>query len=376
MNSLKLDHAATPSCGTDAGQADTTQTSGRIPLLYALHSGNLYGTEKMALVTMEGLRDQYQPVLFTPPGPVVAQAQRRGFIVQTFTSAKAFAKVLQPWMARHKDVVFFATGIVHSFGCLAWQALYGNRVKHIHMVHGGTDERLSYGRKKILNHFPVTFVAVSDFVRQRLLAHRVADRKIRVIENFLADGDIAAAPRRAPFDRDGVRKVIVVSRIDPIKRIDVLLDALQTHPELSALQVNIFGTGWSLDEFRARAAAKLPQVQFLGYRSDVPEQIAQHDALIHLCPEEPFGLAVLEAYTAGIPVVVPNSGGAGSLVIDGVSGYHFAANDPQRLAVALNTLMRAKADDLNRQVAGGRELLATRFSQSQRLGDYRQLVAG
>ena len=30
-----------------------------IPLVYALHSGNLYGTERMALATLQGLRDRF-----------------------------------------------------------------------------------------------------------------------------------------------------------------------------------------------------------------------------------------------------------------------------------------------------------------------------
>ena len=30
-----------------------------VPLLYVLHSGNLYGTERMALATASGLADEY-----------------------------------------------------------------------------------------------------------------------------------------------------------------------------------------------------------------------------------------------------------------------------------------------------------------------------
>ena len=42
-----------------------------IPLVYALHSGNLYGTERMALATLQGLRDRFDPVLLAPPGPAL-----------------------------------------------------------------------------------------------------------------------------------------------------------------------------------------------------------------------------------------------------------------------------------------------------------------
>ena len=40
------------------------------PLIYALHSGNLYGTERMALATLAGLSgDEFAPWLIAPPGP-------------------------------------------------------------------------------------------------------------------------------------------------------------------------------------------------------------------------------------------------------------------------------------------------------------------
>ena len=38
----------------------------RIPLIYALHSGNLYGTERMALATAAGLSDRVDPSILAP----------------------------------------------------------------------------------------------------------------------------------------------------------------------------------------------------------------------------------------------------------------------------------------------------------------------
>jgi hypothetical protein len=45
------------------------------PLLYALHSSNLYGTERMALATMAALGDSFTPTMFAPPGPALLAAQ-------------------------------------------------------------------------------------------------------------------------------------------------------------------------------------------------------------------------------------------------------------------------------------------------------------
>ncbi|MDG4554680.1 MAG: glycosyltransferase family 4 protein [Candidatus Competibacter sp.] len=345
------------------------------PLVYALHSGNLYGTERMALATLEGLRERFAPVLLAPPGPALAEAARLGIPGESFASPREFARRLRPWLARHRRVAFVATGVVHSLAFLILNAGYRRKSVHVHLVHGGADERLSYGRKRLLNPTGAVLVAVSDFVRERLIANGVAPGKIRVIENFLTDERVRNAPRRPPFAGDGVRNVVIVSRIDPIKRVDLLLDALDRHPDLNTLSFRIFGTGWDLETLRARAAARNPNVAFPGFTETVAAELAAADLLLHLCPSEPFGLAILEAMAAGAPVLAPDSGGAALLVEEGVSGGRFHADDVESLAARLRELQAAPAERLNRWVAGGDRALATRFSQTERLADYARLLA-
>jgi glycosyltransferase involved in cell wall biosynthesis len=346
-----------------------------IPLLYALHSGNLYGTERMALATLEGLRDRFAPVLFAPPGSALVEAARLGIPGEPFASPWAFARRLQPWLARNPQVAFIATGIAHSLIFLALNAGYRRRAAHLHLVHGGTDERLSYGRKRLLNRTDAMLVAVSAFVKERLIANGVAPDHIQVIENFLTDDRVRTAPRHPPFQTAGVRRVAVVSRIDPIKRVDLLLDALDRHPDLAGLSFRIFGSGWELETLRQRAAAQHPNVELVGFSAMVAEELAASDLLLHLCPSEPFGLAMLEAMAAGIPVLVPDTGGAALVVEDGVSGSRFRADDADALAERLRELQTAPPQRLNQWVAGGDRALATRFSQRERVADYARLLA-
>lgn len=356
--------------------AATASPASRLPLLYALHSGNLYGTERMALATAKGLRDEYEPTMFAPPGPALEAATPLGFGIRAFSSAKEFAKQVRPLIADHRELAFVATGVVHSLACLAWNMIYRRNIVHLHVVHGGTDEKDSYGRKKILNNFNVVFVAVSEFVRDRLIAHGVRADRIVVIENFLDPSRTESAPKRPPFETPGVKRLLVVSRVDPIKRIDVLLDALERDPTFREFEVRVLGTGWQLEELRARARERHPNVEFVGFTSDVANELAAADLLVHPCPAEPFGLAILEAMVAGLPVVVPDSGGAGSLIDDGISGFRFSANDPESLATCLRRLQNTSAEDLNAVVAGGRQALHTRFSPKRRIDDYRRLLHG
>ncbi len=344
-------------------------------LLYALHSGNLYGTERMALVTMQGLRDAADPILLAPPGAAIAEAGRLGMACAPFSSLGQFVAGLTKYLLGARSVAFFATGVSHSLVFIALNGLLRRRFVHIHLVHGGTDEKLSYGRKKVLNGRAVVLVAVSDFVRQRLLAHGVRDAQIKVIENFLPDAQIDATPQRPSFAHQGVARVIVVSRVDPIKRVDLLLDMLDQHPSLRQLGYDVYGTGWDLEKLRERAAANHPMVHFHGFSERIPEAIAQSDLLLHLCPEEPFGLAILEAMAARVPVLVPDRGGAATLVEPGVSGIRFSANDPSDLAARLKALSEMPAEGLNRLAEAGYQRVRYHYSSAVRLNDYRQLIA-
>jgi glycosyltransferase involved in cell wall biosynthesis len=334
----------------------------RIPLLYILHSGNLYGTERMALITAEGLRDRFQTTIFAPPGPVHEEAKRRGFGVEKFSTIWDLSCRLQGYWAKPGNLAIMSTGVWHSIIAWFWNVLYRRRPIHLHLVHGGTDERQSYGRKKWLNRFAI--------------AHGVSSDKILVIENFLSEQRIAETPKRLHFSASGVRRLIVVSRVDPIKRVDLLLDALDGTPALAALQVRVLGAGWDLETLRARAQARNPNVTFTGFLPNALEELAQADLLVHLCPVEPFGLTILEAMAAGVPVLVPDSGGAGSVVQDGISGFRFRSNDADSLAARLVELTQAPAESLNRIVAGGRAALASRFSAEARIADYRGVMEG
>jgi len=348
----------------------------RPTIIYALHSGNLYGTERMALATMEGLRDDFDLCLMAPPGPVGDEAARLQMPVVTFKGSAQFPVRLAGILSRVDGVAFFATGISHSWAFIVLNALFRKPMRHLHLVHGGTDEHLSYGRKKWLNGRSVTLVAVSDFVRERLQAHAVSASQIVVVENFLPDAQVAASPRRPAFSTDGIRRVIVVSRVDPIKRVDLLLDALDRHPQLGSLEYSVYGTGWDLDALRARSQRDHPTVRFRGYSDRIPEALCESDLLLHLCPEEPFGLAILEAMAAGLPVLLPDSGGAAGLIEPEVSGWRFRANDPDDLAAQLGRVAGLSSAVLNGVTAAADRRLREHYSSSARLPDYRELLRG
>ena len=348
-------------------------------LLYLLHSGNLYGTERMALVTLDGFRKELQPLLFAPPGPVHQAAKELGIESQIFTSASDLLKQLPQFLSDSEKIAVCATGVSHSLIFLMLNLKFRIKNVHLHLVHGGTDERLSYGRKKLLNYLPIKIIAVSNYVRERLQANGVRNQQIKVLENFLPDQQIESAKQRPEFTQTGIKKVIVVSRVDPIKRIDVLLDALNLESSFQSLEIRILGTGWDYERLREQAQKHYPNVNFVGFSENVAEELAASDLLIHLCPVEPFGLAILEAMAAKIPVLLPDQGGASGLIPkldlnnNALAGLHFKANDPSDLAIQLKYLQSASAEELNLIVNNAHQRLWNHYSSRVRLNDYREL---
>jgi alpha-1,6-mannosyltransferase len=65
--------------------------------------------------------------------------------------------------------------------------------------------------------------------------------------------------------------------------------------------------------------------------------VASCDAFLHANENEIFGLVVLEAMAAGLPVIGPNKGGVGEL-IDSSVGQHAEGADPESLAEAIEAL--------------------------------------
>lgn len=344
-------------------------------LVYLLHSGQLFGTERMALATLQALRGRFEGWLVAPPGPVHEAARAAGVHAVELHHGWQLPLVLGRLLAGDRHAAVIATGVAQSLWTALLQALLRGGGAHLHAVHGGTDERLSYGRKRLLAALPVRFVAVSPFVRERLVAHGVPAGRIEVVHNFLAaEPPARRAPFAAPGAARGVRRVVMLSRLDRIKRVGLLFDALDATPALAALRFDLYGSGEEAAALAERAR-RHPNVRLHGFVPDAARALAGADLLLHTCPEEPFGLVVLEAFAAGVPVLVPNSGGAGDLVRHGVDGWHFTANSPIALAQRLLQLHDAEPALLDALARGGRRALAERFDPQRQTHRYLQLAA-
>jgi len=148
--------------------------------------------------------------------------------------------------------------------------------------------------------------------------------------------------------------IFVVSRLEPLKRIDLILQALAT-PAAQGVRCVIAGGGDEDVSLRAEAArlGLNSRVTFAGRISD--EQLVDHlarcRAVCFVPKREDYGFVTAEAFSAAKAVVtVTDSGGPAELVVDNVNG-RVTAPDATALGLALVALAsdRALAERLGAQ---------------------------
>lgn len=211
--------------------------------------------------------------------------------------------------------------------------------------------------------------------------------RIEVIHNGI-DVTRYERPRAAGEDTDvGVFLVGTVGHLAPIKGHDVFLRAAAL---IAARRndVNFLIVGEDKSprgEYRValeRLEAELGlggRVTLSGWRDDVADVLSSLTLFVSAARSEPFGLAIIEAMAAGLPVVATASEGAVEIIADGVSGTLVPADDAPALARAVNGLLddpaeRARLGRNARRAAHGSFSLARMVADTERV--YREVLAG
>jgi glycosyltransferase involved in cell wall biosynthesis len=136
-----------------------------------------------------------------------------------------------------------------------------------------------------------------------------------------------------------LRRVGVVGRIDPDKRLEVVLEAVRRLPEVQLVIRGAFLESAAYEQaLRAEALTLGDRVVFEG-RVPVQAVMSGLNCLVVSNPEEPMGRTVAEAQLSGVPVVVPDRGGSSELVEDGVTGRYFTAGSAESLAEVLASVL-------------------------------------
>jgi len=173
------------------------------------------------------------------------------------------------------------------------------------------------------------FIAVSDFLRGKMIEHGIPENKITTVHNFVRDDVLAD-------NMDEGKYFLYFGRIEKIKGLGTLIKAMAA---MSDVDLYIVGSGGARQELEDDVARMgLANVRFLGFKSGQELRGLIAGAIAIVAPSEcneTFGLVLVESFAQCRPVIASRMGGMTEVVSDGEDGLLFDAGNVEQLVAAL-----------------------------------------
>ena len=139
--------------------------------------------------------------------------------------------------------------------------------------------------------------------------------------------------------------LIGISRHHPEKRLGTVFEGFRLASKEKKIGLAIFGDGpfrWMVKR-QAKGIKNLKLMGFTSNREELADYLSSADYFVHGSAAETYGLVVAEAICSGLPVVVPDVGGAGDLANRDYSETYEPGNAEQLSRAILNILDRDRS---------------------------------
>ncbi len=195
--------------------------------------------------------------------------------------------------------------------------------------------------------------------------------KIRIVPCGVDIDLFRPIPQQEARDRLGLdngKYIIFVGRLEPLKGLDILLDALAILVRRER-DVRLLIAGGNLDSEVARQLRHCVEtfklddhVRFLGPVDQ--KELPYYYCAANLCAMpsfyESFGMVAIEAMACGTPVVASRAGGLQFTVLDGESGYLVAPGNAVPLAIAIERILNNP--ELGQRLGSAAAIVAKAYS--------------
>lgn len=353
---------------------------------YLLNGAERLGVELAVELNKRGVRADIAS-LYTEDLPGVGEATREllsrgipsvhflGMAIHPPISGVVQAIMRLRRLLKEQEYDIVETSVVSPTVVGAWAAL-GMRTRHVAGIHQVYLRERENGRHHQIMRASLRFnrgtrfYAISDSVASHWVRYAgTPPGRIRKIYNGIPDDCFEAIP-----DREGVRRelgipkharlAIYVGRLASYKGIDTLIDAVgpvldQMNTYLLCVgepDMSIHGTREMLERADERISNEgwRDRVRFLGYRKDIPRLLASSDVLTHPTRTEGFGLTLVEAMAAGIPVVTTDIEGIPE-VLEGTDSLMVPPDAPKAFRDAFLTALRRTPAETAAAIEKGRK---------------------
>ena len=186
-------------------------------------------------------------------------------------------------------------------------------------------------------------VFVSTFTRDLILQRIPSVNKIRnkVIPNFVREPKSSCT---RPNRDDAEFALLSIGTLEPRKNQQYLLEIVaMTRVEIPSLKLTIIGDGpdRQMLEQQVLNLGLEGCVNFRGKVVGAADLLPQFDAFIHVAKMESFGIVIIEAMAAGLPVFACPVGGVPEVFTNGLEGYFLPLDNAQEAAKILSKALKS-----------------------------------
>ena len=297
----------------------------------------------------DNLLSKWQAVSDFPVIDLRAFRKGAGVIVQGVLMIKGLFSLWQLLRREKSDVIETFT---HDSNILALPIAWLARVPVRIATHHGVIEGIPRWRER-LNAWMVNsniahvLVTVSEKTRRLALAEGVKAERISVIQNGIApmlfEGEHRLEVRRDAGIGADDPFLLAVGRLVPVKAHEVLISAMSAVlKEFPNAKLGICGDGVLRPNLEAQI--KLldleSAVKLFGEQGNVAKFLFSADVFVLPSRSEGLPMALLEAMSAGLPVVATGLDGVAEVVLEGEHGLFAPIDDSDALANVILQLLR------------------------------------
>ncbi len=204
----------------------------------------------------------------------------------------------------------------------------------------------------------------------------VPEEKLVVIPNAIDVADWASSTPREPgecFAAGEPYPITFLGRLDPIKDVPTLLKAVGLLGGL--VKLDVYGDGQDRPRIEALIAAEnLRNRVTLHGAVDRPQTaLAGSGMLVLPSLAEGFGLVLIEAMTAGVPVIATDVAGIWDVVRNGQTGLLVPPGDAAGMAAAIRSIV-SNSELRRRLTTAARSDVQSRFSWEIILAKYQAVL--
>ena len=261
----------------------------------------------------------------------------------------------------------FKPDVIHSHLYYAeivsrWQVIDG--IKYISHCHDNMSEFANFSFKTLfskrlftsfyeksilLNRYKKaqnTFIAISKHTEsffKDTLPH-IFSKRIHLLPNAITFERFNSVAK-SYISQSKTIKLVNVGLIIPKKNQLLLLSIVANLKERGFnVQLTLLGFGYEFDKIKhlAQTMSIDKEVIMPGNVNNVEEYLSQNDIYVHSAYYEPFGLVLLEAMAAGLPVVCLDGGGNRDIIENGKNGFIIKEQNVDEFADRIVELFRNK----------------------------------